>query len=293
MPNSMTGCGEGIATAGDSTCRVELRTVNNRSFKFSLRTREGFVGLEPRVEALVRQRVRRGTIQMTLDLAGAAATVTRRIDAAQLGAYLDQLEDFCAGHDLELPRSISGLLGLPGITADAAAEEAALDRAWPLVAEAVERALTALDAMRRAEGETLAADMRLICGEIAGLVAGIRERVPQAVEQQRVRLLERVSSILAERGVSLAESDVAREIALVADRTDIAEEIVRLASHLAQFDRLLGEESPGRPLDFLAQELAREANTIASKSADVGIAHAVVELKTRIERLREQVQNLE
>ncbi|MDA0253399.1 MAG: YicC family protein [Planctomycetota bacterium] len=293
MPNSMTGCGEGIATAGESTCRVELRTVNNRSFKFSLRTREGFVGLEPRVETLVRQRVRRGTVQMTLDLTGAAATVMRRIDAAQLAAYLDQLEDFAASHDLALPRSIDGLLGLPGITADAPPEEAALERAWPLVAEAVERALAALDTMRRAEGETLAADMRSICREIARLVAGIRERVPQAVEQQRVRLLERVSSILAERGVSLAEADVAREIALVADRTDIAEEIVRLESHLAQFERLLGEESPGRPLDFLSQELAREANTIASKSADVGIAHAVVELKTRIERLREQVQNLE
>jgi len=293
MPNSMTGCGEGIATAGESTCRVELRTVNNRSFKFSLRTREGFVGLEPRVETLVRQRVRRGTVQMTLDLTGAAATVMRRIDAGQLAAYLDQLEDFAASHDLALPRSIDGLLGLPGITADAPPEEAALERAWPLVAEAVERALAALDTMRRAEGETLAADMRSICREIARLVAGIRERVPQAVEQQRVRLLERVSSILAERGVSLAEADVAREIALVADRTDIAEEIVRLESHLAQFERLLGEESPGRPLDFLSQELAREANTIASKSADVGIAHAVVELKTRIERLREQVQNLE
>ena len=293
MPNSMTGCGEGIATAGESTCRVELRTVNNRSFKFSLRTREGFVGLEPRVETLVRQRVRRGTVQMTLDLTGAAATVMRRIDAAQLAAYLDQLEDFAASHDLAPPRSIDGLLGLPGITADAPPEEAALERAWPLVAEAVERALAALDTMRRAEGETLAADMRSICREIARLVAGIRERVPQAVEQQRVRLLERVSSILAERGVSLAEADVAREIALVADRTDIAEEIVRLESHLAQFERLLGEESPGRPLDFLSQELAREANTIASKSADVGIAHAVVELKTRIERLREQVQNLE
>lgn len=293
MPNSMTGCGEGIATAGNSTCRVELRTVNNRSFKFSLRTREGFVGLEPRVEAAARRRIRRGTVQMVLDLSGAAATVTRRIDHGQLAAYLDQLEDFCASHRLTVPRGVEALLGLPGITAEAAPEAAALEQVWPLVAEALERSLAALDQMRRAEGETLAADMRAICGEITGLVAGIRERVPQAVEQQRIRLLERVSSILVERGVSLSEADVAREITLVADRTDIAEELVRLESHIAQFERLLDEESPGRPLDFLSQELAREANTIASKSADVAIAHAVVELKTRIERLREQVQNLE
>jgi uncharacterized protein (TIGR00255 family) len=293
MPNSMTGCGEGIATAGESSCRVEVRTVNNRSFKFSLRTREGFVGLEPRVEAVVRGRIRRGTVQMVLELSGGAAAASRRIDAVQLAAYLDQLEDFSASHGLELPRGVDRLLGLPGITCEATPEEAALERAWPLVAEAVERALAALDQMRRAEGEALAADMRAICDEIGGLVDGIRQRVPAAVEQQRARLLERVASLLEDRGVSLSEADLAREVAVIADRTDIAEELVRLESHIAQFGRLLGEESPGRPLDFLAQELAREANTIAAKSADVAIAHAVVELKTRIDRLREQVQNLE
>ena len=95
------------------------------------------------------------------------------------------------------------------------------------------------------------------------------------------------------RGVTLAEADFAREVALVADRTDISEELVRLESHLGQFRGLLAEESTGRQLDFLAQELAREANTVASKSADVGIAHAVVEVKTQVDRLREQVQNLE
>ena len=97
---------------------------------------------------------------------------------------------------------------------------------------------------------------------------------------------ERVAGLLLERGVTLSEADVAREVALVADRTDIAEELVRLESHMAQFERLLTEESSGRQLDFLAQELAREANTVAAKSADVEIAHAVVELKTRVERLR-------
>jgi len=162
-----------------------------------------------------------------------------------------------------------------------------------LVAEALERALDGLDTMRRAEAAALVGDMRVICHEIGGLVAAIRTRVPQAVERQRTRLHERVASLLAERGVTLTEADLAREIALVADRTDITEELVRLESHIAQFERFLGEESPGRQLDFLSQELAREANTIAAKSADVEIAHVVVELKTLVERLREQVQNLE
>jgi uncharacterized protein (TIGR00255 family) len=117
--------------------------------------------------------------------------------------------------------------------------------------------------------------------------------VPAVLAEHRARLVERVSKLLAGAGATLSEADVTREIALIADRSDIAEELVRLESHVAQFDRLLDEDSPGRSLDFLAQELAREANTIASKSVDVTIAHLVVELKTRIERLREQVQNIE
>ena len=139
----------------------------------------------------------------------------------------------------------------------------------------------------------MARDLRSTCGEIATLVGTIRGRVPAVVEDHRARLFERVSRLLDGRGATLSEADLAREVALVADRSDIAEELVRLESHLGQFERLLAEDSPGRSLDFLAQELAREANTIASKSLDVAIAHAVVELKSRIERLRELVQNVE
>jgi uncharacterized protein (TIGR00255 family) len=161
------------------------------------------------------------------------------------------------------------------------------------VARAVDAAQDRFDAMRRAEGSALAADMRATCAEIAALAATIRRRVPEVVAAYRDRLFERVTKLLADRGTTVSEADLAREVVLVADRTDITEEIVRLESHIAQFDRLLDDDSPGRPLDFLAQELGREANTIASKSLDVSIAHAVVEIKTRIERLREQAQNIE
>lgn len=289
----MTGCGEGVASASGSSCRVELRSVNNRAFKFALRAREGLIGLEPRAEAVVRRRVRRGTVHMGLDLAGPAAVALRRIDRVQLAAYLDELEDFCAGRVLAVPRAVDALLDLPGVTCDAPADSAALEAAWPLVAAALDRALDALDRMRRVEGQSLADDMVGACTEIGRLVAVIRQRVPHAVARHRERLQERVTALLADRGVTLAEADFAREVALVADRTDIAEELVRLESHLAQFRSLLAEESTGRQLDFLAQELAREANTVAAKSADVGIAHAVVEVKTLVDRLREQVQNLE
>jgi uncharacterized protein (TIGR00255 family) len=289
----MTGCGEAVVADGPNTCRVEARTVNNRFFKLSFRAREGFGVLEPRAEELIRRHVRRGAVQVDVDVTGPAAPAARRLDRGQLEAYLDDLADFCAAHDLPMPRSVDALLGLPGILVDAPPDDAAVERSWPLVARALDAALERLDAMRRAEGAALAAAMRALLHEVQALVAAIRDRVPRVLEEHRARLVERVGKLLVQHGTTLSEADIAHEVALVADRSDIAEELVRLESHVAQFDRLLGEEAPGRSLDFLSQELAREANTIASKALDVETAHAVVELKTRIERLREQVQNVE
>ena len=293
MALSMTGCGDGVATDGDNTCRVELRCVNNRHFKFTFRSRDGFAALEGRAEAAVRKRVRRGGVHMALDIAGPAAPAGRRLDAVQLAAYLDAAADFCLSRDLPAPHAIESFISLPGVLVETAPDGDAAERVWPLVARALDLALDRLDEMRHREGDALAADLRATCAEITGLAGTIKDRVPQMVESHRARLVERVAKLLEPQGVPLASADVAREIALIADRTDVAEELVRLDSHLSQFIHLLDTEAPGRSLDFLAQELGREANTIASKAFDAEIAHAVVEIKTRIERLREQVQNLE
>jgi len=293
MAMSMTGCGEGVASADNSTCRVELRVVNNRFFKLTLRSRDAFALLEPRIEAAIRSRVRRGAVQMTLEVTGAAAPASRRFDRGQLSAYLDDLEDFCATHRIPMPRTIDGILGLPGILVETPPGTDMIDQTWAVVARALEAALDGLERMRRAEGDALALDMRNACSEIRKSIEAIRQRVPAVLAEQRTRLTDRVTKLLEGSGATLSATDVTREIALIADRSDIAEELVRLESHVAQFDRLLDEESPGRSLDFLAQELAREANTIASKSIDVAIAHMVVELKSRVERLREQLQNIE
>ena len=293
MAISMTGCGEGVVSAENSTCRVELRVVNNRFFKLALRSRDAFAPLEPRIEAAIRSRIRRGAVQLTLDVTGAAAPAGRRFDRGQLAAYLDDLEDFCATHRIPSPQTIDGILGLPGILLEAPPSSDAIDTIWPLVAQALDAALDRLERMRRAEGDALARDMRNGCGEIRQSIAAIRQRVPAVLAEHRSRLTDRVTKLLEGSGSTLSTTDVTREVVLIADRSDIAEELVRLESHVDQFERLLNEESPGRSLDFLAQELAREANTIASKSVDVAIAHMVVELKTRVERLREQLQNIE
>lgn len=293
MALSMTGCGDAVGHDGPTTCRVEVRVVNNRFLKFALRTRDGHAALESSIEAAVRARLRRGTVQVTLEIDGPLAAARRRLDLGQLAAYLDDWERFCAQRDLPMPRAVDGLLTLPGILVEQWPAADALESLWPLVSATLARALDGVDAMRRREGTAMAADIAAGCDEIRGLAAGIAARSGELIEEHRQRLHERVSRALAGLGVTLGEADVAREVALLADRSDIAEELVRLDSHLRQFRRLLDDDSPGRQLDFLAQELAREANTIGSKSADVGVAHAVVEIKTRVERLRELVQNLE
>lgn len=293
MAISMTGAGEGIAADGPNTCRVELRVVNNRFFKLALRSREALVPLEPRIEAAIRERVRRGAVQMTLEIAGPALPAGRRFDRDQLAAYLDDIEDFCSSHRIPVPRTLDGILALPGILVEAPVSGDAVAATWPLVERALAAALAGLDGMRRAEGAALERDMRDGCRGIGEIVGAIRERLPAVLREHHARLEERVRRLLESSGTQLSPADLAREVAVIADRSDVAEELVRLESHVAQFDRLLTEESPGRSLDFLAQELAREANTIASKSVDVAVAHMVVELKTRIERLREQLQNIE
>ena len=290
---SMTGCGVGTAADGGSDCRVEIRSVNNRFFKLAFRSPPGFAALESRVESTVRGRIRRGAVQVDLELTGPAAPAGRRLDRGQLQAYLDDLERFCADRDLPLPRSIDGLLGLPGILVEPPPDAGAVERSWPLVSRALGAALDRLDAMRAAEAAALAAELRGVGADISRITASIASRVPRLVEEHRARLVERVGAILQPHGVSVSAADVLREVALVCDRGDVAEEIARIGSHVAQADRLLDTEAAGRPLDFLAQELAREANTIGSKVADAQVAHAVVELKTRIERFREQVQNIE
>jgi uncharacterized protein (TIGR00255 family) len=289
---SMTGCGEGVAADNAVSCRVELRCVNNRFFKFSLRARDGFAALETRAEATVRRRVRRGSVQMALDLSGGAAAA-RRLDAAQLSAYLDDLADFCAARGLAAPARAEALLDLPGVVVDRVVDNSVVERSWPIVARALDTALDALDDMRLAEGRTLAADLRATCGDIRDLAATVACRGPRVIEDHRRRLLDRLTATLDPQGITVSPGDVAREVAIVAEKCDIGEELVRLGSHVDQFERLLETEAAGRQLDFLAQELSREANTIASKSPDAEIAHAVVEIKSRIERLREQVQNIE
>ena len=293
MARSMTGCGEGFADNQGVACRVEIRSVNHRHLKCSIRTREGFHLLEPRLEGLIRERIKRGSLQITLEVSGSAVPTGRRLDQDQLGAYLDDWESFCDRRGITTPPTIDPLLGLPGVLLDAPPDASAVEATWPVVSAATSAAVSQLDTMRQSEGTALVTDLEQACVSIGELVQQIRKRVPEVVAEHRQRLLDRVAKVLETHQARLDDNDVIREVALIADRSDISEELVRLESHVEQFRSLLHDTAPGRSLDFLAQELGREANTIGSKSVDVAIAHAVVDLKSQVERIREQAANSE
>ncbi len=295
MLRSMTGFGAAARSAQDTNARVEIRSVNHRHLQVKTRLPQAFSQLEPQIEAAVRARLTRGSVVVSVDL-DRGARGAARIDAAALASWRDAVARAAddAGLKAEIP--LSTLLGLPGVIASTEHVED-VEATQALILSVLDAAIGEMEAMRAREGAALDADLRRNAQAIAAITAKIAERMPAAVIEHHAALRKRLADLLEgnTRGPRLPnEADLAREIALLADRMDVSEELTRLASHLQQLETLLGGDGPvGRPLDFLVQELFREANTIGSKCSDAAAAHLVVEMKTLLERLREQVQNVE
>ncbi|MDX1963567.1 MAG: YicC/YloC family endoribonuclease [Pirellulales bacterium] len=291
---SMTGFGESHVQDQNLAVTLELRTINNRYFKFNLRASEGFTLLEPQIEALAREKIKRGTVQANLRVQRLRPEDCYSLNLAVLTAYQKQLGQFCLEQSLPLVSGVEQLLLLPGVVNEATVSLEQAEAAWPVVARAVEQALSNLQTMRETEGRNMSADLAANCQTLSAQVEQIATRAPLTVSDYRTRLEERVRKALDEFHVSLNPADLLREVTIYAERVDISEELVRLRSHLSQFVKIMqSEESAGRKLEFLIQELFREVNTIGSKSTDVDIAQRVIEMKTAIERLREMIQNVE
>ncbi|MCL6503349.1 MAG: YicC family protein [Pirellulales bacterium] len=291
---SMTGYGEARLTRGGTTVGVELRTVNNRFFKLAYRCDPAYAALEPEIEALVRSRIHRGTVHLSLLVERTQALDAFRIDGAVLHRYLEQVRDIERKWNLPERVPLAALLSLPGAIATHTLTAGDLAEDWPLVRETVEEAMERLTGMRRQEGLAMAQDLRANLAAMLGVLDQIAERAPQVVEGYRDRLAERVKALLAEYQVSLQPAELIKEVSLFAERSDISEELVRLRSHVLQFQTLVDQPEPaGRKLEFLAQEMFREANTIGSKANDVDIARLVIDMKAAIERIREMIQNVE
>lgn len=291
---SMTGYGEASHAGDGMRVAIEMRCVNNRYLKVTLRASEPYNLLEAEFEKVARRTVRRGTLQIHLRLEREFAATDFQINAVALRSYLEQIKAACKDLPDRGQALLTQVLVLPGVVPEPATASMNLDREWPIMEKVLGKALGALQVMRLEEGKAMAQELLQLRDHIGGELATIRERVPQIAGAYRDRVLERVRGLLSELDVKLDRSDLIKEVAIFAERSDIAEEVVRLASHLDQFGEVINEpESAGRKLEFLTQEMFRETNTIGSKASDVAISRHVVEIKGTLEKIRELVQNVE
>jgi uncharacterized protein (TIGR00255 family) len=288
----MTGFGAGRGEASGESLIVELRAVNGKFCEVKPRLPRELAALEPELLKAVKARVSRGVIDVFVRReSGSARGLSPKVDLALAAAYAKALRELknelgLAGEPaVNDVAQMDGVISLGEIAADPAAAASALQAA-------LGSALDALEQMRRREGEALARDL---LARLAAIEQGAREvgrLAPLQVEAARERLSQRIAELT--RGVPLDPVRLVQEVALFADRTDVAEELTRLASHLEQARALIASDVPaGRKLEFLVQEVNREINTIGSKSQHAGIASQVVDLKAELERVREQIQNVE
>jgi uncharacterized protein (TIGR00255 family) len=289
----MTGYGDARRQAGGWKIHSEVRAVNNRYFKLTTRTSDGYASLEGPIEKVVREFISRGTITVTLRVSHETSPDRFELNCETLQSYWQQLRRIAEATHAPAPDDLGCLLQLPGAVTEPD-NEADPQAAWPDVAEVLKESLRKLQEFRRSEGESMRAELAAQCRGVSEQLERVAVRAPGVVKDYRERLTERIRSLLAEHSVQISDSDLLREMGLFADRCDVTEEITRLRSHLEQFESVMGQkDSQGRKLEFLSQEMFRETNTIGSKANDVEIAHCVVEMKANVEKIREILQNVE
>jgi uncharacterized protein (TIGR00255 family) len=288
---SMTGFGLGEATVGSGKLAIEIRGVNHRFLDVRVRVPRELGDLAAYVEQVAREKLTRGRYEVAVRVDGVAlgAPVLDRERARAAFRSLCELRDELApGTEVPL-----GLLGsIPDLFVSPVDRE--IERLREATRRAFEAAVVALDAMRAREGTALREDLGKRLERVRRMARDVERRAPEVVEAHRKRLRERAERLRIATDIEVEAGRLEQEIAMFAERSDVCEELTRLESHCAQFAALLSSgEAIGRRLDFLLQEMAREANTVGAKSPDAQIAHAVVEVKAEIERMREQVQNVE
>ncbi|MHC4694314.1 MAG: YicC/YloC family endoribonuclease [Planctomycetota bacterium] len=294
MISSMTGYGDAEGQLNGVTYTVEIRTVNNRYFKANIKLPETIAFLTDAVEKLLRKNLSRGTINYVLRLRNAPANVLFDIDEKALQTFMERLGRIASSAKINSPIDIGNLLNLPGILEPATPDEDTAEQIKKTVLEISQEAIEKLKQMRTAEGTALEADLKKHCDAIKQDIEQINARSDVVLTRYADKLKKRVNELLADAKLKLDEETLAREVAIFAERSDISEEIARLDSHLQQLVQGCQTNSQaGRRLDFISQEMLREANTIASKASDTEITRCVVDIKCRIDRIKEQVQNVE
>ncbi len=290
---SMTGYGKGMVTGDDFSVSVDLKTVNNRFLDVHLRVGAELSSLEPAIKRRISSRLSRGRVDVSVSLertAQVAYELNRPLIAGYVNALKQMQQDFDIGGELD----INVLARIPGALQPA--RNGIDERVSAALEQALDLALDELEKMRLQEGEVLRQELRSRVEKIESLVPTIESAAAGLADAYRVRLQKRIGELLNRAGqvVEVDPARLAQEVAYLADRSDVSEEMVRLKSHLSQFQEALDSNSEtGKMLDFLLQELNREANTTLSKSTDLQIKEAGLAIKAEVEKLREQVQNVE
>jgi uncharacterized protein (TIGR00255 family) len=296
MIKSMTAYGRGEVEGANQKWTVELRSLNHRFLELSLNLPKRLWALEDRFRKLVKGRVARGRVEMQLTWESLGEKpFGLQVDEGQGHGVRRLLETLQALGDISEPLRVEHFLHFSDeiITKVQEGQFQDLEETWTVASQALNQALDLLEEMRRREGEALAQDLAASLEAIRREALLIADRTPDLPRLWRERVMTRLTELFPE-GAPVDEVRLAQEVALMAERRDLGEELARLESHLVQFQETLASETPvGRKQEFLLQELLREANTIGSKAGDLAISQAVLEIKGALERLREQVQNIE
>lgn len=288
---SMTGFGTGEATSGGSTVAVEVRSVNHRFLDLAFKLPRVLQHREQDIKELVRARLARGRVSIAMSVESAVAGRAVTINEAALEQYLAQVRDFARRHAMDEHVSLDVLMQLPEVVTVKEAEPGE-DELWPLVEQSLGQALDACLRMRLEEGRALERDLIERMALIENTVATIEKMAPVVAKKQVEAMRKRVAQLAGD--IKVSEERIAAEIVMLADRTDITEELTRLKSHLSQFNKTISDGGEvSKKMTYLLQEMHREATTIGSKAADPQVIQHVVVLKEETEKLREQVQNLE
>lgn len=294
MIQSMTGYGAAQHAENGVSYALEIRSFNNRYLKLSIKLPDHLQFLETDVEKLLRSRLGRGTVLYTLRVRGEGDTDLRPLNVAALQRYVDQMLQVRLPDKVDVGIDLAALATLPGVCESPDLDDEAKRHEREVVTALSYQAVDALMGMRREEGRALQVELVRLCDAIRRHAEAVAARAPNVIEEYHDRLKSRVEVLMQGGGFELQAEGLMREVAIYAERSDVTEELARLRSHLDQAaERCDRGEQVGRTLDFLTQEMLREANTIASKSSDTAIAREVVEIKGLIDRLKEQVQNVE
>lgn len=292
MVKSMTGFGRGEVVAHGRRIDVELKSVNHKFFEFSFKGPRVYAFLEDKMKAFLQESISRGKVDCYLTVETLESPdVQITVNHALAGAYVEALRELAGRYGLSDATTAESLSRFPDVLSVTKAPEDE-EQLWQDVREAAEQALQSFLAMREAEGARLCADVQGRAQTILSLVAKVEARSPETVREYQSRLQAKLEEMLGENRVD--EQRIVTEAAIFADKVAVAEETVRLRSHFDQMQKMLEAGGPvGRKLDFLVQEMNREANTIGSKGNDAQIAYYVVDMKAEIEKIREQIQNME